>query len=207
MNQSLELLDYRRRVAEIYRHVRKSDPGPETWRAWRSQRDQLFADHPQSPIENRKTFRGLPYFDFDPKWRTEGRFVPDVEVETDVANSSHGSTRFRRVGVVEFEFDGQGHNLDVMWLDAYGGGTFVPFRDKTNGDSTYGGGRYLLDTVKGADLGQTATGLILDFNYAYHPSCVHSPKWSCPLAPPGNQLTLEVTAGEQISVNEEHGIQ
>jgi hypothetical protein len=86
-----------------------------------------------------------------------------------------------------------------MWLNAYGGGVFVPFRDATNGAATYGGGRYLLDTVKGADLGHNGDAMVLDFNYAYHPSCVHSLQWSCPLAPPGNTLDIEVTAGERLA--------
>ena len=87
--------------------------------------------------------------------------------------------------------------LPLLWLDAYGGGLFLPFRDATNGGETYGGGRYLLDQVKGADLGASADGrLILDFNYAYHPSCAHDPQWTCPLAPAGSVLHLPVRAGE-----------
>jgi uncharacterized protein (DUF1684 family) len=94
---------------------------------------------------------------------------------------------------------GRDCRLEVLWLDAYGGGIFIPFRDGSNGDATYGGGRYLLDTVKGADLGHESDRIILDFNYAYHPSCVHSYRWSCPLAPPANQLELVVEAGERLA--------
>ena len=98
-----------------------------------------------------------------------------------------------------FELAGRDCRLDVLWLDAYGGGIFLPFRDATNGDSTYGGGRYLLDTAKGADLGHERHQIILDFNYAYHPSCVHAYRWSCPLAPPANRLELVVEAGERLA--------
>ncbi|HVM10097.1 MAG TPA: DUF1684 domain-containing protein [Acidimicrobiales bacterium] len=84
-------------------------------------------------------------------------------------------------------------------LEGYGGGLFLPFRDATAGDTTYGGGRYLLDTVKGADLGSTGSGdLVLDFNFAYHPSCAHDPRWSCPLAPPGSRLDVRMEAGERL---------
>jgi len=77
-------------------------------------------------------------------------------------------------------------------------GLFLPFGDTTNGTTTYGGGRYLLDTAKGADLGGDDGGLVLDFNFAYNPSCAYDPRWVCPLAPPGNRLPVGVEAGERV---------
>ena len=99
-----------------------------------------------------------------------------------------------RIGRIELPMG----SLDVFWVSVYGGGVFIPFRDATNGIETYGAGRYLLDTVKGADLGGTDGRLIVDFNYAYHPSCTYDPKWSCPLAPPSNRLTVPIRAGERL---------
>ena len=89
-------------------------------------------------------------------------------------------------------------NAPVMQIAVYGGGVFIPFRDGTSGSETYGAGRYLLDTVKGADLGGTGDRLVLDFNYAYHPSCAYDPRWSCPLAPRANWLTVPVRVGERL---------
>ena len=91
--------------------------------------------------------------------------------------------------------------LTLYWLDGYGGGLFLPFADATSGATTagaatYGGGRYLLDTAKGADLGSRRGRLILDFNFAYHPSCVYSDHWSCPLAPTTNRLNIAIGSGE-----------
>ena len=86
--------------------------------------------------------------------------------------------------------------LEVLWLEEYSGGVFLPFRDATSGQTTYGGGRYLLDTAKGADLGSRGDELVLDFNFAYHPSCKYDPQWVCPLAPLGNRLQVAVDAGE-----------
>jgi uncharacterized protein (DUF1684 family) len=83
-------------------------------------------------------------------------------------------------------------------LEGYGGGLFVPFGDLTNGHETYGGGRYLLDSAKGADLGSHGNWVVLDFNFAYRPSCVHSDRWSCPLAPVENRLPVAVRAGERL---------
>jgi uncharacterized protein (DUF1684 family) len=200
MSEYIELLDYRRAVADLYHTVRSSEPSQTTWGTWRAGRDRLFASHPQSPIEDTSQLTSLPFFDYDAVWRLEGLFHPEEPIARDISNSGSDSTLFERIGTVAFEIGGRPHALSVLWLQAYGGGVFIPFRDHTNGDLTYGGGRYLIDTVKGADLGQTTDGLILDFNYAYHPSCVHSPRWSCPLAPPENSLDVAVTAGEQILI-------
>jgi hypothetical protein len=164
-----------------------------------AERDDLFATHPQSPIEDRSRFSGLPYFPYDPAWRTSGRFTPSDDEFAVVDHSGDGSTRFVKIGVVEFEAAGNPARLEVLWLDSYGGGIFLPFRDATNGGPTYGGGRYLLDTVKGADLGHAGDEIVLDFNYAFHPSCVHSERWSCPLAPPANRLPFPVEAGERLA--------
>ena len=199
MSEALDLWDFRRRVHEIYRLVRKGGAGPGPWTDWVAARDALFASHPQSPIEDRESFTGLAYFDYDPQWRTTGRFTPVDDQSAILDHSGEGSTRFTKIGTVEFELAAQECGLDVLWLDAYGGGIFLPFRDDSNGDATYGGGRYLLDTVKGADLGHDDDRIVLDFNYSYHPSCVYSHRWSCPLAPPANRLSLAVAAGERLA--------
>lgn len=198
MSRALDLWDYRRRVTEIYREVRTGGEGLTPWRDWVMERDRLFATHPQTALEDPGSFGGLRYFDYDPEWRATGRFTPVGNEDIVVTHSGEGSTRFVKVGVVEFEAAGNQGRLEVLWLDSYGGGIFLPFRDATNGSETYGGGRYLLDTAKGADLGHEGDGVVLDFNYAYHPSCVHSPRWSCPLAPPANRLPFPVTAGERL---------
>jgi len=76
---------------------------------------------------------------------------------------------------------------------------FLPFRNATSGQKTYGGGRYLYDTIKGADLGIEAEEIGLDFNYDYNPSCAYNnTQWVCPLAPPENRLPFAVEAGEKV---------
>ncbi len=200
----LSLLDYRRRVADSYHRVRSADDPTAAWRRWVNDRDHLFATHVQSPVLDRDGFDGLPMFDHDPSWRMVGTFTAAAaptggtsDDPQDVTHSGDGATPFTTLGTVRFERDGRSHHLEVLWLAGYGGGVFLPFRDVTNGGDTYGGGRYLLDTVKGADLGHDDDRVVLDFNFAYHPSCVHDDRWSCPLAPPTNSLDVPVTAGEQ----------
>ena len=164
---------------------------------WREGRDDLFGKHPQSALDEnqRRSFAGLRYYPYDPGFVFTAPLRPaGQERRLEVALSAEGGIAFVHIGTVDLPIG----PLDVFWLDAYGGGIYLPFRDGTAGDTTYGGGRYLLDTVKGADLGATPSGdLVLDFNFAYHPSCHYNPAWSCPLAPPGNRLATRVEAGEQ----------
>jgi uncharacterized protein (DUF1684 family) len=104
---------------------------------------------------------------------------------------------FRPFARAWFELGGERLSLDAHWLTGYGGGVFLPLRDATSGRQSYGGGRYVLDTVKGADLGEEDGRLVLDFNFAYNPSCSYDPGWVCPLAPPANRLAIAVEAGER----------
>lgn len=197
----LDLLDWRRRIFELYAEVRRSSDPKAAWLGWRAVRDELFATHPQSPVPqpDRARFPGLSYFDYEPR----ARVVAEVDgVDTaaqQLRRNDGGAFGFVRFGVAHFKLFDVPVSLELYWLDGYGGGLFVPFRDATSGAQTYGGGRYLLDTVKGADLGGARGTLTLDFNFAYHPSCVYDPRWSCPLAPPANRLRVPIRAGERLA--------
>tara|TARA_R110000868_G_scaffold183497_1_gene424785 strand:- start:477 stop:1115 length:639 start_codon:yes stop_codon:yes gene_type:complete len=200
--KTISLADWRRRVAELYTDIRRAEDPETAWTLWRDTRNALFCEHEQSPIskDRRAEYGAIPLFDYDP----EMRFEVDLEVpESDavlageIGNDGHISLRpaARTRGLASK----LGAELTVYWIEGYGGGTFLPFTDATSGSETYGGGRYLLDSIKSADLGQTPDGrLILDFNFAYHPSCYHSPDWVCPLAPPENRLPEAVRAGERM---------
>jgi hypothetical protein len=199
----LELMDWKRRVLAMYAEVRAGGGDAAACPAFRAARDGLFRDHPQSPLlpEARAAFTGVPWFAHDPAWRAEAVLEPDPEgPELVIPTSTGDPTRFTRIGFVRPVLAGTEVSLAVYWLEGYGGGLFLPFRDALAGAETYGGGRYLLDTVKGADLGTSDGGgrLVLDFNYAYNPSCSYDPRWSCPLAPPENRIGVAVTAGEAM---------
>jgi uncharacterized protein len=112
--------------------------------------------------------------------------------------SRDDGTFFTRFANAVFELDGSQLALGLYWLEAYGGGVFLSFTDETSGDETYGAGRYLLDTVKGADLGTNEGKLVLDFNFAFNPSCAYDSRWACPLAPAENRLPVAVRAGERV---------
>jgi hypothetical protein len=140
----------------------------------------------------------MPFFDYDPACRVRAQVEPAPAEETLVGSSGDEAIAFERIARARFELLGQERVLELYWLVAYGGGLFVPFRDDTSGTETYGGGRYLLDTVKGSDLGVEAGRLVLDFNFAYNPSCSYDPRWICPLSPPANRLPVRIEAGEQL---------
>jgi hypothetical protein len=181
----LELLDWKRRIFDLYAEVRASEPRA-GWERWKAVRAELFRDHPQSPSPG---YTSLSYFDYDPALR----FLGDVEPAEEVAIEIDGFP-FRRFAVVRFELGA----LDLYWLEGYGGGVFLPFADATRGTVTYGAGRYLLDTVKGSDLGAVDGRLVLDFNFAYNPSCSYDDRWACPLTPSANRLAMPIRAGERL---------
>lgn len=199
-NDALDLVDYRRKTFDLYDAVRAEAEPEKAWDRWRTARDELFRTHPQSPLpeEERRSFDNLPYFHYDPHARVAAEVSPVAAREYDIGTSDGGAYRFTRFGAVHFMLDDDECELELYWLEGYGGGMFLPFRDATSGEESYGAGRYLLDTVKGADLGSDGDRLVLDFNFAYNPSCSYDPAWVCPLAPPPNWLQIPVRAGEQI---------
>ena len=224
LQETLDLADWRRRVASLYAEVRSRSEtdAPAALEHWRSTREGLYRDHPSSPvpIERRSAFRAS-YFEHDPSLRFDRRgrrrlgepdpaaaspttpvidfgAVPSIAMELPV--SAGGTMSFSRVGHVEIPFAAGPRRLGVFWMAGYAGGLFIPFRDATNGIETYAAGRYLVDSAKSADLGgdPMRNTLVLDFNFAYQPSCAFDPKWACPLAPPENHLDLPIRAGERL---------
>jgi uncharacterized protein len=188
---ALELTDYRAAVARMYLDA----AGLADFRA---RRDDLFGTHPQSPIPAaaRAGFAGLAYF------------APNDEAVADVAlraepgsididtGGADGVVHYDRAGILDTRWG----ELSLWWIAAYGGGLFLPVRDATCGPESYGGGRYLTDTVKGTfGRGVQVLGgdrVRLDFNYLYNPSCAYDDRWLCPLAPPENRLDVPIRAGE-----------
>jgi len=198
MDDLLTLADWRERVAALY--LAEPREGAAGAAAFRRGRDRLFRDHPQSPLPAaaRAGFGGLAWFPYDPAARVSARLEPagdggELAIET---GGEDGTVRYRRLGRLATPWG----PLTLLWMLGYGGGLFLPFRDASSGGRTYGGGRYLTDTVKGT-FGRGLTvapdgGVTLDLNYAYNPSCAYDSRWACPLAPAENWLEEPVEAGE-----------
>jgi len=196
---ALDLVDWRRRVGDLYRVS-----GADALTRFRQGRDELFRSHPQSPIEpeERASFTGLHYFPHDPAYRVDAHLEPGDGSELLIdTGGEDGAVRYRRAGHLVFRLHGEGCRLTVLSLAQYAGGLFVPFRDATSRHETYGAGRYLFETAKDTDglvleVTSGSSDVVIDFNYSYNASCAYSPRWACPLAPPENYLTVPVPAGE-----------
>jgi uncharacterized protein (DUF1684 family) len=208
MSEYLDLYDYRCRVAAMYRERNQAilageDPAA-VWQRFCKARDELFALHPQSALdeEQRRSFQGLLYFPYNPAMR----FVVDIDTNVEpmrltVVMNAEESMTMTTVGRVHFAVDGESVALSLYWLNIYSGGLFLPFRDATSPAESYGGGRYLFDTIKGSVFLPVPgvagwKRIMLDFNYAYNPSCAYNNRWVCPLAPAENRLSVPIRAGE-----------
>ena len=217
MSDYLDLYDFRLRVAAMYSErwqaLLAGQDAATVLRHFRQARDELFAHHPQSALDEgqRRVFRGLHYFPYNPELCFE------VEIDTavaprqlTVAMNADESMTMTTVGQVHFTVEGESVDLSIYWLNIYGGGLFLPFRDATCPAESYGGGRYLFDTIKGSDFLPAGSkggrnGILLDFNYAYNPSCAYNDRWVCPLAPVENRLEVPIRAGEKnFKTNVEH---
>jgi uncharacterized protein (DUF1684 family) len=202
LSADLDLLDWRRRVGDLYR-LR----GDDALARFRAGRDELFRTHPQSPLGDaaRAAFTGLRYFAPDAAFRVTAQLEPVSEGEplSIDTGGEDGVIVLRRAGVLHFRIGDADCRLTLFAMAAYGHGLFLPFRDATAGEQTYGGGRYLADTVKDTDglcleVRAGSREVELDFNYAYNPSCAYDPRWACPLAPPENRLDIAIPAGEML---------
>ena len=208
MSDYLDLYDYRTRVAEMYRTRRQAtlngEDAASILQQFRESRGELFVTHPQSALdqEQKQEFQGLRYFPYNPAMCVEAGIERDVEPQLlNVAMNAEETMTMTAVGRLHFTLEGVKVTLLLYWLNIYGGGLFLPFRDTTSPAESYGGGRYLFDTIKGSDFLQVPGVLgneriVLDFNYAYNPSCAYSDRWVCPLAPIENRLKVSVRAGE-----------
>lgn len=202
---AIDIADWRLRTFALYDKVRQlAATNPfDAHVFWRQERDLMFATHPASALtaDMKASFSGLPTADYDPSFRRYAALSPEgAGQEMNVETGTDGLVPFVRIGT--FDLPGLG-SLAAWKLRSYGGGIFVPFRDATAGKDggSYGAGRYLVDTVKGSFHGTRGSGeaqeFVLDFNFAYNPSCAYNEAWACPLAGPANRLAAEVPVGEQ----------
>lgn len=197
------LADWRRAVQDLYAALRQIPDPALAHQLWVARRTALIRAHPMSPLEpqDRGAFRGLDVFAYDPGFR----FYVDLAETEPSALTFHlgadGDLSVTRVATTIGLHKTLGQELTLYWINGYGGGLFLPFKDATSGEQTYGGGRYLIDAIKGSDLGLTKDGkLILDFNFAYAPSCAMNPTYVCPLSPRENTLPVPVLAGEKTGM-------
>ena len=191
---SLQVWDWRRRTFALYDAVRAEDDPAAAHARWVEGRNAMLTGHPASPV---------PRGPARPLSRCRRcRLRPGVPVRRPGRHRGRAGDlrvrdRHRRRGVLLADWAGRPRR-DRFPRRLVAG--LLRRRDlragPRRGTSTYGGGRYLLDTVKGADLGGNGDSLVVDLNFAYQPSCAYDPAWACPLAGPGNTLAAELPVGE-----------
>lgn len=195
------VMDWRLQTFGLYADVRAtaaSDGAASAHALWVSGRDALFANHPASALnaDKKARFTGLSVAPYNPDFRFEAHLSGEGAGEhMNVETGTDGTVPFLRLGTLEVPGIG---SLAAWKLQSYGGSIFVPFRDGSSGreGGSYGAGRYLLDTIKGAYLGGSGETFILDFNFAYNPSCAYDEAWACPLPGMDNRLAADIPVGE-----------
>jgi uncharacterized protein (DUF1684 family) len=134
----------------------------------------------------------LDYFPIDPRWRVVARFEPyDPPKRLEVPTIVEVPETYLVPGRLHFTVGAQAARL-TAFLERDESDLFIVFADETNGQNTYGGGRYLYAKPPGAE-GDTT----VDFNRAYNPPCVFTPFATCALPLPENRLPFRVEAGEK----------
>ncbi|WP_343485683.1 DUF1684 domain-containing protein [Allomuricauda sp. d1] len=163
---------------------------------WQTDLNETFKNPETSPLPDRfrKDFRGLDFFPPDTSYIVKARIkrTPDAEPFL-MPTTTDKKSREVVFGIVHFWLNGREHQLEV-YQNLDGGPIqrrrlFLPFYDETNGEETYGGGRYIDLAIPKED------SIIIDFNKAYNPYCVYNKKYSCPLVPRQNYLRTNVRAG------------
>jgi uncharacterized protein (DUF1684 family) len=196
---ALQLADWRRATAALYAGVREQADPSAAHALWRSGRNGLMSSHPQLREGDPLRVTGVPYWPYDPALRFAVPLESAGPKRLEIDTGPDGVTHLEQVAWVTIPAP-VGRRLALWWLDQYGGGLFLPLRDATAGGASYGGGRYVLDTAKGADLGSDGDRIVIDFNFPYHPSCRYDPRWMCPLAPAENTIDVPVEAGERLTL-------
>lgn len=148
------------------------------------------------PDRYRKDFEKLDFFEPDTTYVVKARFERTPDAVPFLMSTTTNEKNVEVIyGIAYFQLNGLKHKLeiyqspDLIQQEKYKNYLFLPFLDDTNGEETYGGGRYVdLTTPKGDTI-------IIDFNKAYNPYCVYNKKYSCPLVPRQNYLKTRVMAG------------
>ena len=166
---------------------------------FRKERDHFFKNAPNSPLEEAEKihFKGLKYFPIDLKYRFEGKIeryiinINDPKYYATFLTNKGPRKRYVRYGKFRFTLEGKDLTLE-LYKSIGSDAIFIPFYDKTNGHETYEGGRYL-----DAEILMPGYRLLIDFNYAYNPSCAYNETFVCVLPLEENRLNIEIRAGEK----------
>jgi|TARA_B110000459_G_C16615755_1_gene498748 uncharacterized protein (DUF1684 family) len=173
---------------------------------YRTEMDKEFGDTSISILPNdiALNFKQLNYFNPNQQFNILANFKKDVGEKFYMTTSSGNKKTFRQYGVLTFTIDKNLYNLPIyqniklMQHEKYKDYIFIPFTDLTNGNDSYGGGRYI-EAKK-----PTGKTYQLDFNYAFNPYCHYTTGYNCPIPPKENFLNIRIEAGEKIFNSDAH---
>lgn len=164
-----------------------------------------FKDEKESPLTKKdiKKFKSLDFFPIDSTYKVKAAFKLEETSKTfAMPTNTDRLPIYRTYGVAVFNINGKElslhvyQNQDLIQQPAYKNHLFIPFRDETNSEETYGGGRYIDVEIPEGDT------IVIDFNTAYNPYCAYNAKYSCPIPPKENSLEVAIKAGVKNYKNE-----
>ncbi|MDN4166676.1 DUF1684 domain-containing protein [Cytophagales bacterium LB-30] len=167
-------------------------------KAWQQKLNAEFADKEKSPLTKKdlRKFKGLAFFPIDSTWRIEARFVRTPnEKPFEMPTTTSRLPIYEKYGEAHFTYQGENYVLNIYQnhqlreTEEYKDYLFLPFTDASNGEGSYGGGRYIELSIPQGE------SILIDFNKAYNPYCVYNTKYSCPIPPAENDLPIPVKAG------------
>ncbi len=183
-------------IALIYWGIPKNEPGKskeQEWKEYIAKKDTNYKNSEESPIKDKENFKGLNYFAYNEKLVIDFKVDRSREGEIWVFPNSDGSNQSLEIlGTIQKEIEGQ--MISLLVFKHKEGGFFLPFKDKTAPEETYGGGKYI--DVDPLNLNNNL--LTVNFNYSYFPYCAYSEGFACPLPPLENNLPLRIEAGEKF---------
>jgi len=165
---------------------------------YQKEQNAKFKEALKSPLteKDRKTFRALDFFKNDSAYVVTANFRRTInQVPFEMPTSTDRKPMYVKYGELSFVLNGKDcklniyQNIELVKREGYEAHLFLPFIDKTNGDDSYGGGRYIDTSQPEGDT------MVLNFNEAYNPYCAYSPRYSCPVVPLENSLDVRVEAG------------
>jgi len=166
----------------------------------RNQKDEYFKESENSPIPDQENFRGLLYYDTEPRYKVTAKlhYIDTLSLIRVLRNDGK-LTQYRRFAHATFTLDNVPHTVVLLkLLNEEDGNLFLPFTDMTNGKETYRAGRYLDIHWK-----KQQKTIDIDFNLAYNPYCVYNYKYSCPIPPRENFIKAFIHAGEKMALEQE----
>ncbi len=173
-----------------------------------AEQNHQFTTEIESPLtaSDLERFKEVNYFSYDEKYCVDAKWIlTPGEEPFEMPTSTDRMPVYVKYGELHFKIDSQDlvlsayQNVEMSTSEEYKDYLFIPFNDLSNGDTSYGGGRYFDITIPAGNT------VLIDLNNTYHPYCAYNPRYSCPIPPEENMLDVAIEVGVMLGINGEHG--